>query len=83
VLEPGPEVHRDSADLKFHCHRNHPVGQMHGDLDQRVQTPVPVGLRPRDVILDLQYGQVGLAPEQLEDAGLFWMLCDDLSRDSR
>ncbi len=67
VLEAGPEVHGDSADLKFHRHRNHPVGQMHGDLDQRVQTPVPVGLRPRDVVLDLQHRQVGLAPEQLED----------------
>ena len=59
VLEAGPEVHGDSADLKFHRHRNHPVGQMHGDLDQRMQAPVPVGLRPRDVVLDLQYGQVG------------------------
>ena len=67
VLEAGPEVHGDGAELHLDRHVLRPAGEEHRDLDDRVEALVAVGLGLGDVVLDLDHGDVGLIAEHAED----------------
>jgi hypothetical protein len=67
VLDRGPEVHRDGAQLHLDLDLLDPVGQEHRDPDDQVQAPVAVGLRARDVVLGAQQLDVVLGREHAGD----------------
>src|SRR5699024_11112145 len=53
VLQTGPEVHGDRADLDFADDRHRSAVEEHGHLEDRVQAAIAIRLRVGDVVLDL------------------------------
>src|SRR5690625_133742 len=66
VLQTGPEVHGDRADLDFADDRHRSAVEEHGHLEDRVQAAIAIRLRVGDVVLDLDDPDVVLRGEQFE-----------------
>ena len=54
VFQRGPEIHGNSSDLNLNRHSHRTSGEEDRDLNYRVQTLVPIGLRVRDIVLELK-----------------------------
>ena len=68
VLQRGPEVHGDGANLNLHRREQLAVGHVHRHVHHDVQTAVAVGLGILDVILFQNQRDVVLRQQQIGDA---------------
>ena len=66
VLEACPRIHRGGPELHLYVHVPDAVGLEHRDTERRVQAAIAVGLRGRDVVVDLADLDVRMRGQQVE-----------------